>query len=57
MDKDKIMEAIKENSSEGHINCEAAFKIVKEQNCTPREVGDICNKLNIKIVNCQLGCF
>jgi hypothetical protein len=41
----------------GKLPCAVAFKIARELKVNPREVGDTANKLNIKIVSCQLGCF
>ena len=41
----------------GKLPCAVAFKIARKLKCTPREVGDTANKLNIRIANCQLGCF
>jgi hypothetical protein len=42
---------------DGKLPCALAFKIAKKLKVTPRQVGETANKLNIKIVNCQLGCF
>ncbi len=41
----------------GKLPCAVAFKIARKLKVTPREVGDTANKLNIRIANCQLGCF
>ena len=41
----------------GRLSCAVAFKIAKKLKVTPRQVGNTANKLNIKIINCQLGCF
>ena len=39
------------------LSCAKAFKLAKEHNVMIAEIGEICNQLNIKISNCQLGCF
>ena len=39
------------------LPCAVAFKIARKLKVTPRQVGDIANRLNIKITSCQLGCF
>ena len=41
----------------GQLPCAVAFKIARKLKVTPGKVGDTANKLNIRIVNCQLGCF
>lgn len=52
-----ISEAVKEKAPEDRISCAAAFKIVKEQNTTPKEVGFTLDLLEKRIVKCQLGLF
>jgi hypothetical protein len=39
------------------LACPKAFKLSKEHDISLKEIGDICNRLDIKIVSCQLGCF
>ena len=41
----------------GKLPCAQAFRIAKKFKVAPRQVGDVANKLNIKISSCQLGCF
>ena len=41
----------------GKLSCAEAFRIAKKLKVAPRQVGDMANKLNIKISSCQLGCF
>ncbi len=41
----------------GKLPCAEAFRIAKKLKVAPRQVGDMANKLNIKISSCQLGCF
>lgn len=41
----------------GKLPCATAFKIARKFKTAHGEVGDAANKLNIKIANCQLGCF
>ncbi len=41
----------------GKLRCAEAFRIAKKFKVAPRQVGDMANKLNIKISSCQLGCF
>ena len=41
----------------GKLPCVEAFRIAKKFKVAPGQVGDMANKLNIKISSCQLGCF
>ncbi|MCX7991993.1 MAG: hypothetical protein N2999_08210 [Proteobacteria bacterium] len=49
----KILEVAKDRK----LPCKVAFKLAEELNISLKEIGDMANKLNIKITNCQLGCF
>jgi len=61
MDKNKLEEAVKAKTTEKngklYIACNTAFGIAEKYNVAPIEIGNICNELKIKIMNCQLGCF
>ncbi|MDI6703566.1 MAG: hypothetical protein QME40_02680 [bacterium] len=39
------------------IPCKKALELAKEFSVEPKEIGDILNKLEIKIIDCSLGCF
>ena len=54
---DKLDEKIKASLVDGKLPCAAAFRIAGEFKITPREVGEACNRLQIRIRACQLGCF
>ncbi len=41
----------------GRLPCAVAFKVARKLKVSPRQVGETANKLDIKIVSCQLGCF
>lgn len=53
----ELEEKIAASLVNGKLPCAVAFKVAKEQKVSPKEVGETCNKLKIKIVSCQLGCF
>lgn len=55
--QDIIKKKISEVASEGRLSCKEAFKIASELECETSRVGQACNELKIKIINCQLGCF
>lgn len=39
------------------VACKELFKLAEENNVPYTIVGKICNQNNIKIFQCQLGCF
>jgi hypothetical protein len=49
----KLIEAAKD----GKITCAMAQKIAIDNKIPMKQVGDLLNKLKIKIIQCQLGCF
>lgn len=55
--KDKVLEAVKKVSRDGRISCTEARSLAEKHNVHPREIGDACNALKIKIKACELGCF
>lgn len=57
MDKEVIIEKVKAHAKDGKIACRQALKISDEEGITSKEVGELLNELNIKVANCQLGCF
>lgn len=57
MDKKKIIEAICAASENNRLSCEKAHELSRLHEIPLREIGAICNELNIRISSCQLGCF
>jgi len=63
MNKDKmtmeeeIDKSLLRLSDKGEISCAASFDIVEKLNVSPATVGECADRLNIKIVKCQLGLF
>ncbi len=53
--KKKIREAAATHG--GKLPCAAAFALSRELGASLKEIGEFCNKENIRIKNCQLGCF
>ena len=52
-----LEEELKASLVDGKLPCAVAFKIARKLKVTPRQVGEAANKLNIRIITCQLGCF
>ncbi|MFC2044832.1 hypothetical protein ACFLT8_06565 [Chloroflexota bacterium] len=53
----ELDEQIKASLVNGKLPCSVAFEIAKQLNVSTKAVGEACNKLNVKISSCQLGCF
>jgi len=52
-----LQEEIEASLVNGKLPCAVAFKVAKKLRVSPKKVGDMANKLNVKISSCQLGCF
>ena len=57
MKEDEVVAKLKELARDGKITCAAAQKIAVENKIPLKQVGDMLNKMKIKIIQCQLGCF
>jgi DNA-binding transcriptional regulator YhcF (GntR family) len=57
MVKDKVEKEIKKKAVNGRIPCPVARKLAKELSVSYKEVGKAADELNIKITDCELGCF
>ncbi len=59
--KEDITNRIKDAAAEvdglGKLPCKRAFQLAEELNISLKDIGDICNAEDIKIIRCQLGCF
>ncbi|MBN2363908.1 hypothetical protein JXL83_07230 [candidate division WOR-3 bacterium] len=53
----KIREKLFISEGKECLKCAEAFDVASELGIEPSEIGRICNRLKIKIVSCQLGCF
>lgn len=53
----KICSASQEVDGKKKLNCAQAFGLAKELGVSIKQIGDLCNEQNIRICNCQLGCF
>ena len=57
MDAKALEAKMKSSLVDSKINCATCFQLAKEFDVTPKEIGDMANKLNIRIAKCQLGLF
>ena len=53
----KLAEAVKSKVKDTSITCAAAFRIVREQESSPSEVGFTIDSMEVKIMKCQIGIF
>ena len=57
MERDKVVEAIKQRTTEDRISCAVCFQIAEEYAIPKRELGELLNELGVKVVQCQMGLF
>ena len=57
MERDKVIEAIKQRAQDDRISCAVCFQIAEEYAVPKRELGELLNELGIKVIQCQLGLF
>jgi LAO/AO transport system kinase len=58
MNKKKLVEErLKDSVTDGKIACSRLRKIAEEADTSYKMAGRIADKLNIKIIKCELGCF
>ena len=52
-----VIARAQESELKKKLACAQAFELAKEFDAAIIEIGRICNQHNIRICNCQLGCF
>ena len=52
-----VNESVQELDGKKKLTCAEAFELAKRFETEIIEIGHICNRHNIKICKCQLGCF
>jgi len=53
----ELEEKVTSSLVDGRLPCAVAFEIAKTSKVNRQQVGEMANKLKIRIVNCQLGFF
>jgi len=51
--EDMVIASLKD----GYLPCPVAWKVAKEANVPKVTIGEITDRLGIRITNCQIGCF
>ena len=57
MNEEEVKNRIRAAAPEGKIPCAAAFRLAEELGISRQDLGNLLNELQIKIIQCQLGCF
>lgn len=53
----EVLEAVRAAAADRSITCTSARKLAGDLSVSPQMVGRAADQLNIKIKNCELGCF
>jgi len=54
---DEQKQKIRDAAKDGKLPCALAFKLSAELGVSLKDIGAFCNAEDIRIKNCQLGCF
>ncbi|MFP3868144.1 MAG: hypothetical protein ACLFUU_08275 [Desulfobacteraceae bacterium] len=57
MIEEELKGKIRAAAPEGKIACARAFQLAEECGLSRQRLGELLNELEIKIIQCQLGCF
>lgn len=52
-----VLGASEKEGDKKRIECARALALAKKHGVKPIDIGAICNEQDVKIVDCQLGCF
>jgi hypothetical protein len=55
--KKEVLENSFEEKGKKRLKCEDALRIAAKYQLKPHKIGGVCNRNDIKIAACQLGCF
>jgi hypothetical protein len=53
----KLENEVKDSLKDGYLACPVAWKIAKDAGVPKIAVGEIADRLGIRVTDCQLGCF
>jgi hypothetical protein len=54
---EQLEERVKASLKEGYLSCPVAWKIADEAKIPRIAVGNITDKLGVRVTDCQVGCF
>jgi len=52
-----VIELAQESDGKKKLTCAEVFELAREFEAQVTEIGRICNRHDIKVCKCQLGCF
>lgn len=52
-----VLERSQISDDRGKLSCAEAFELAEQFEVEIIEIGRICNRHNVRICKCQLGCF
>lgn len=52
-----VLERARQSDGKRWLTCAEAFELAREFQAEIIEVGRICNRQDIRVCKCQLGCF
>jgi hypothetical protein len=53
----RLTDKVKSSLRDGNLPCGIAFKIARDAGVPNIAVGEIADRLGIRVTNCQIGCF
>lgn len=53
----KLEEIVKASLKDGYLSCPVAWEIAQTAKVPKLAIGEITDRLGVRIINCQLGCF
>jgi hypothetical protein len=53
----QLVEKVKASCQDGHLPCAKAHQIAQDADVPKIAVGEVADRLGIRIINCQIGCF
>jgi hypothetical protein len=56
-DEDQIRQSIEHAVAHGRVACELLLELAERTATPPKRIGQLCDEMDIRISNCQLGCF
>jgi hypothetical protein len=57
VDETNVKKRFEQQAKDGRITCAECLEIGKELGYPTKKIGPMLLEMNIKIVQCQLGCF
>ncbi len=57
MTDEEILEQVRPLTRDGKLRCADALELAARLQIKPARIGRLCNQHEIRVINCQLGCF